>query len=118
MIARFLTLVFSLVVGITPIAPEVCELLCASSMPAHHMAAENTHDACGPQVSQVPACCADADRPTTPPTSAAKIVINPPTLIARTADVFVVDATATTVTHRVRPSRPPIPLSLRTPLRV
>ena len=118
MLARFLTLVFSLVVGVTPIAPEVCELLCTSSMPAHHMAAKDAHDACGPQVSQVPACCAHADRPTTTPASAAKVVINPPTLIARSVDVHVLDAIATTVTHRVSSPQPPIPLALRTPLRV
>lgn len=115
---RLLTLAFSLVVGITPIAPEVCELLCASSMPAHHMAATGAHDGCGPQVSQVPACCADADRAPSAPIAAAKIVINPPTLIARNATVEIATPIAIEIAIRVSPPRTPIPLALRTPLRV
>jgi hypothetical protein len=118
MLARFATLVFSLVVGITPIAPEVCELFCASSMPAHHMAAQDAHDGCGPQISQLPACCADADRTPVPPVAAAKIVVNPPVMLARSISVEIADAIVINVTHRVSSPRVPIPISLRTPLRV
>jgi hypothetical protein len=118
MIARFATLVFSLVVGITPIAPEVCELLCASSMPAHHMAAQDAHDACGPQISQLPACCADADRTPAPPVSAAKVVVNPPVMLARSATSHVIPPVVIDVAPGASSPPTPVPLVLRIPLRL
>jgi hypothetical protein len=118
MFARLAPFVLSLIVGVTPIAPEVCELFCASSMPAHHMTMEAAHDGCGPQVSQVPSCCADADRAPASQSSVAKIVINPPTMIARSVSVEIANPIAIDVAPRINSPRAPIPLALRTPLRL
>lgn len=117
MFARLAPFVLSLIVGITPIAPEVCELFCTSSMPAHHMTAEASHDECGPQVSQVPSCCADANRAPASQSSVVKVVINPP-MIVRSVSVAIADPTAIDVTPRINSPRAPIPLALRTPLRL
>jgi hypothetical protein len=118
MAARLAALSVALVIGVMPIAQEVCELLCAASMPAHHMAAHNPHAACGATLSTQPACCGDADRTPTAPPAPAKLAIDPPMLIARLVSMNAVPVIAVAIPERVTLSRAPVPLSRRTPLRL
>ena len=118
MAARFAALAVALVIGVMPIAQEVCEMWCASSMPAHHMAAHDPHAACGTTVSTQPVCCADADRTPTAPPAPAKLAIDPPMLIAVAVKVTAVGTVAVAIPERDSRPRAPVPLSRRTPLRL
>jgi hypothetical protein len=132
MLGRLIPLVLAMVLGITPMARAICEWSCADGLhgssstgSAHHAhgsdhaAADQQHagDSHPVAMAIVSLCCAHADSHAVS-TAAAKIVLEPPAVTPAAfdlGDLLVFGMSASLVSPV---ARPPVPLLLRTPLRV
>ena len=146
MLRAVLPVLLALTVGGTPIAREICLVVCAEqpSLPSAHthhaMGAHAAHAAAiparhhhaesdaleasargtgsAPGISAMPACCERVNEPQPAGIAAAKIAIEASVAIMGTAEISrPPDAGAGNRPISITPS-PPVPLALRTPLRI
>jgi hypothetical protein len=116
MLRRLLPLILVLFVAAAPVALELCEVHCAEPA-AHSCPHAPARDEAVTTLSAVPHACGHAEEPPAIGVPGAQVVAAMPAIMSVIATIV---PAATTVAHFIDGSPPgdPVPLALRTPLRV